>query len=156
MKNPSWSSRVILLVSLFAMVSVLAQQTRSQRPRPEAYKANDDYIEALVEWKVRQMMPEIMENVRREGIKSDLRNVEVAPRSPCIPTIESRIKGEYKGWDGNKIYELQNGQIWKQGVYHYHYHYAYSPEVKIFYTDTGCLMKVEDDDDEGAIVTRLR
>jgi hypothetical protein len=69
--------------------------------------------------------------------------------------IESRIDGEYKGWEGNTIYKLRNGQIWQQSSYHYHYHYAYSPEVLI-YNDSGFKMKVVGDDDQAIGVVRLK
>lgn len=150
--------RLSFVIALMVIVPLLAQQVYSPRPRPESYKNYEDYVEAIVEWKIRQMMPEIIKNAQMEAaVKAAIKNTEPStPKSYCIPTVQSRIQGEYKGWDGSKVYELQNGQIWKQGVYHYHYHYAYSPEVNIFYTDSGCLMKVDDDDDDGAIVTRIR
>jgi hypothetical protein len=83
-------------------------------------------------------------------------SISAAPavRSSCIPTIKSRINGVFQGWDGHSVYELSNGQIWKQSTYHYHYHYGYSPEVMIYYDD-GCHMKVEDDDDDGSEVLRI-
>ena len=75
--------------------------------------------------------------------------------SPPAQTIESRIAGTFDGWDGNKIYKLQNGQIWQQVDGHYHYHYAYSPEV-IIYVDGGSYkMRVLDDDDQSVSVRRL-
>jgi hypothetical protein len=45
--------------------------------------------------------------------------------------IKSQIEGEFKGWDGETIYKLTNGQIWQQARYSYHYHYAYRPNVVI-------------------------
>ena len=50
----------------------------------------------------------------------------------CNGVIETRIDGEFKGWEGETVYKMQNGQIWQQASYHYHYHYAYSPEVIIY------------------------
>ena len=35
--------------------------------------------------------------------------------------IESRIISEFNGWSGDSIFELQNGQIWKQDKYKYKY-----------------------------------
>jgi hypothetical protein len=74
----------------------------------------------------------------------------------CDPVIESRIDGEFKGWEGETIYRLRNGQIWQQSNYHYHYHYAYAPEVTIYPTTGGCAMRVSDDDDEAISVRRLK
>lgn len=57
--------------------------------------------------------------------------------------IESYIKGEFKGWDGDTIFILDNGQIWQQSSYAYTYHYAYHPKVIIYKTAGGYKMMVE-------------
>lgn len=63
--------------------------------------------------------------------------------------IESNIDGTFEGWDGETLFILQNGQIWKQESYAYWYHYAYSPEVLIYKTDDGKYkMKVDGVDKE--------
>jgi len=51
--------------------------------------------------------------------------------SPSSGVVESRIDGEFEGWDGETVFRLQNGQIWQQTSYAYRYHYAYSPRVTI-------------------------
>lgn len=63
--------------------------------------------------------------------------------SECSPAIESRIDGEFQGWDGETIFRLTNGQIWQQAEYSYHYTYAYLPKVTIFLAAGGCRMLVE-------------
>lgn len=64
-----------------------------------------------------------------------------AGRSPSPPeppagatpdVIESRIDGEFSGWEGETIFRLRNGQVWQQSSYAYKYHYAYSPGVLIY------------------------
>lgn len=45
--------------------------------------------------------------------------------------IKSRIVNDFNGWSGDSIFELQNGQIWKQDRYKYKYFYAYRPEALI-------------------------
>ena len=57
--------------------------------------------------------------------------------------ISSRIKGEFEGWDGDTIFLLDNGQVWKQSAYAYFYKYAYRPEVTIIPNKSGHLLKVE-------------
>jgi hypothetical protein len=52
-------------------------------------------------------------------------------RSSCTPAIESAITGEIKGWDGETIFKLDNGQIWQQAEYDYTYFYEYHPDVTI-------------------------
>jgi hypothetical protein len=73
----------------------------------------------------------------------------------CTPAIESAINGEFKGWDGETIFKLSNGQIWQQAEYDYMYSYSYSPDVTIYSTQSGCSMKVEDED-ETILVKRLK
>jgi hypothetical protein len=73
----------------------------------------------------------------------------------CTPAIESAINGEFNGWDGETIFKLSNGQIWQQAEYDYMYSYSYSPDVTIYSTQSGCRMKVEDED-ETIPVKRLK
>jgi hypothetical protein len=46
-------------------------------------------------------------------------------------TLESIIVSDFHGWTGNTLFELQNGQIWKQAEYKYQYFYIYRPKVTI-------------------------
>ena len=64
-----------------------------------------------------------------------------AMTSPSV--IESKIDGEFEGWDGETIVKLINGQIWQQIEFHFHYRYAYMPDVFIFKSDGVYKMKVE-------------
>ncbi len=73
----------------------------------------------------------------------------------CSPAIESTISGEFKGWDGETIFKLDNGQIWQQAEYDYMYSYSYRPEVTIYPTTAGCKLKVEDEA-EAIVVRRLK
>jgi len=61
--------------------------------------------------------------------------------------IESEIEGDFKGWDGETVFKLTNGQIWQQVEYDYEYEYAYRPKVLIYNTAGGYKMKVEGMDD---------
>jgi hypothetical protein len=56
--------------------------------------------------------------------------------------IESQIRGEFKGWGGSSVYELQNGQVWKQSSYKYQYTYAYMPAVVVYESGSGYKMSV--------------
>lgn len=87
-------------------------------------------------------------------IKGKKLNVElVSSRSSNSSTgessdvIESRIDGDFNGWEGETIYKLQNGQVWQQSSYHYAYHYSYSPKVTIYKSNGFFYMQVEDMDD---------
>jgi hypothetical protein len=65
--------------------------------------------------------------------------------------IESRINGEFTGWDGDTVFLLLNGQIWQQSSYAYLYHYAYGPEVLIYRSGSVYKMRVEGVDGEIAV-----
>jgi len=69
--------------------------------------------------------------------------------------IETCIDGEFKGWEGETIFKLCNGQIWQQAEYSYTYTYAYRPDVVIYKTSAGYRMKVEDEE-EAILVRRIR
>jgi hypothetical protein len=66
--------------------------------------------------------------------------------------IESQIDGDFKGWDGETIFKLTNGQIWQQSSYAYMYHYAYGPEVTIYKVNGRFKMKVEGVEDTIEVV----
>jgi hypothetical protein len=66
--------------------------------------------------------------------------------------IETRIAGEFTGWDGETIFKLQNGQIWQQSAYAYTYHYAYAPKVLIY--KSGGVHKMKVDQLNGEITVR--
>ncbi len=74
----------------------------------------------------------------------------------CNLVIESRIDGDFNGWDGETIYKLSNGDIWQQASYHYHYHYAYAPKVTIYPSGLGCDMLVDGDHDRPIAVRKLK
>jgi hypothetical protein len=62
---------------------------------------------------------------------------------PTGNVIESRIDGDFNGWDGETVFALQNGQIWRQAAYDYYYQYAYNPSVLIYPASDGRRMKVD-------------
>jgi hypothetical protein len=79
----------------------------------------------------------------------------LALASPAF-AYETRIDGEFHGWDGDTVYELTDGTVIKESNYHYHYHYAYDPEV-ILYNCNGftCKIHVKGDDDDEVTVQIL-
>lgn len=63
---------------------------------------------------------------------------------PVYDFVESKIDGEFTGWNGETIFKLMNGQIWQQSLYAYYYHYAYMPQVLIYSSVSGgWKLKVE-------------
>lgn len=63
--------------------------------------------------------------------------------APSGGVIESKIDGEFEGWEGETIFKLMNGQIWQQSQYNYTYHYAYMPNVLIYPSNGLFKMKVD-------------
>jgi len=57
--------------------------------------------------------------------------------------IESKIDGDFEGFDGDTIIKLMNGQIWQQNEYYYEYMYAFMPNVIIFKDGSKYKMIVE-------------
>lgn len=62
--------------------------------------------------------------------------------------METKIDGEFEGWDGETIFKMMNGSIWQQDSYAYTYHYAYMPDVIIYSKNGSTYMKVEGVRDE--------
>ena len=50
--------------------------------------------------------------------------------------------GEFEGWDGDTVWKMMNGQVWKQAAYAYHYSYSYNPKVLIYRSGGSYKMKV--------------
>ena len=69
--------------------------------------------------------------------------------------VESRIEGEFNGWEGDTIFELINGQAWQQSRYRYRYAYKYRPTVKIWREGSQDYLEV-DGLDEKIEVRRIR
>lgn len=65
------------------------------------------------------------------------------PDEESDSVIESRIDGDFEGWDGDTIFKLQNGQIWQQVEYSYKYSYKYCPKVIIVKSPNGWIMQVD-------------
>lgn len=57
---------------------------------------------------------------------------EVKEEQEAALRVESRIKGKFRGWFGGTVFQLENGQIWKQvGSDTYAAPAMESPEVEI-------------------------
>lgn len=44
----------------------------------------------------------------------------------------SFVRGEFTGWEGETVVELDNGERWQQARYMYKYRYRFRPRVKIW------------------------
>ena len=57
--------------------------------------------------------------------------------------IETKIDGDFEGFEGDTIFTLLNGQIWQQIDGRYRYSYGYSPRVLIIVNGNTGKMSVE-------------
>jgi hypothetical protein len=67
---------------------------------------------------------------------------EIAPVREASTVTRSKIKGQFKGWNGKSTYELINGEVWQQASARYKYKFAYMPTVVIYETPSGMVMEV--------------
>jgi len=67
----------------------------------------------------------------------------IAPAGAGPDLIESRIEGDFEGWDGETIFKLDNGQIWQQVMIGFTFTYKFRPKVTIFKTHGTYKMKVD-------------
>ena len=65
--------------------------------------------------------------------------------------IESRIDGDFTGWEGHTIFKLVNGQYWQQAVYGSRNHFIHGPLVLIYRTGNEYRMRVDGVDGEIAV-----
>ncbi len=75
---------------------------------------------------------------------------------PLDTALEGTIDGEFEGWEGDTIFELTNGQVWKQDSYVYEYQYKYLPWVVIYPVTGGRYKAVVEGSDKKPYVIRLQ
>jgi hypothetical protein len=56
---------------------------------------------------------------------------------------ETKINGEFSGWDGETVFELANGQKWQQARFKHQYRFKYMPRVKIWEVDGKHYLEVD-------------
>jgi len=80
---------------------------------------------------------------------------KIAPAGDGPDLIESRIAGEFTGWNGDTVFVLDNGQVWQQVTYSYTFTFAFRPKVWIIKTHGAYRMVVEGVS-ESTFVKRLK
>jgi hypothetical protein len=82
---------------------------------------SSDQIEALSAWlesyRVDAQRLALLEYIEGDAIREAV--------------LESRIDGEFDGWEGETVFRLENGQIWQQTSPSARYHYSRNPRVTI-------------------------
>jgi hypothetical protein len=117
--------------------------------------------EALNDWLLRYTIrilsaKETAQKESRGSLQPKSNDVSVKEQgSNCDRAIESHISGDFRGWNGETTFVLDNGEIWKQAERGSLSSYSYSPIVTIYETSAGCRMMVEDEEDT-ILVNRVR
>ena len=62
----------------------------------------------------------------RESMRNDKRK-----KIKDSQVLQTRIKGDFTGWEGKTIFELENGQVWEQAESGQYYYPMKNPEVLI-------------------------
>ncbi len=82
-------------------------------------------IEALNRWVIRYTAKDapIMRE-HNEVVREEIKRVDAA-------VLKTRIAGEFRGWYGDTVFRLENGQTWRQRLPGKWFHKADSPEVEL-------------------------
>jgi hypothetical protein len=113
-------------------------------------KLDDAEIDALNRWLLRFSVREAPE-VRRS--KDETVQAEVAKAEE--EGIRTRIVGEFRGWTGDTVFRLENGQVWRQRLPGRWFYRADSPEVVLKKNAVGYWVLRIVAADRGVGVTRL-
>jgi hypothetical protein len=106
---------VFFLVSLGAS-SVLAADTPDIRSLMSGQefseaglgKLTDKELEALNLWLLHYTVKDAPDLARRNPvIRAEIKKSEIAG-------VKTRIAGEFRGWSGDTLFQLENGQVWRQ------------------------------------------
>lgn len=122
---------LLFLSAFFSFTSVSYADTQRGLRNYQAIMSGQKKIEQLSQQELQEVL-DVYEKLKNQ--KGD---------NSCSDSIESQIDGSFKGWDGETVFKLTNGQVWQQSSYSYTYHYSYRPTVLIYPTDGGCKMKVD-------------
>lgn len=97
-----------------AFSSLEEQMTGKEFDAAGLEKLTPEELEALNQW-IRSRSLATLDQARTTTLPGDARGfenqaIENMPRT----TITSRLAGTFSGWDGETVFELENGMIWEQ------------------------------------------
>ena len=108
----------------------------------------------------RELLRQVLTNSFRQGYETGKRDGLLpgaqTPVAQPNQVIESRVDGDFSGWEGETIVKLTNGQIWQQTEFHYVRRFASMPNARIYPSNGGYKMKIEGIDDVAVAVKRLK
>jgi hypothetical protein len=129
--------RLLALVTMLVLLSGTANAADEAHPDVRELMSSEDFlaagldkltpkeIDALNRWLVRftaKDAPELQHE--NEVVRQEMKRVDEEG-------IKSRIVGEFRGWDGDTVFRLENGQVWKQRLRGRWFYRATSPEVEL-------------------------
>ena len=117
-------------------VSVLTLMSPQQFTASGLSKLTPAELRALSDW-VRAHSQHVAELARTGALNPD-------PAPSSNPgRMETRMAGDFTGWDGGTVFELANGQVWRQTSFGTLHHYLRSPKVTLVATGSGWRLQVE-------------
>ncbi|HUR92079.1 MAG TPA: hypothetical protein VMY38_05340 [Gemmatimonadaceae bacterium] len=116
--------------------SVLSLMSTAQFTAAGLSKLSPAEMRALSEW-VRTHSLHVAEMARTAAL-----NPEPAP-SANPSMMETRMAGDFTGWDGGTVFEFINGQVWRQTSFGTLHQFARSPKVTLVSTGSGWRLQVE-------------
>ena len=119
-----------------ADASVLRLMSAEQFSASGLSKLSPSELRALSDW-VRTHSLHVAELARNAAL-----NPEPAP-SANPGVIETRMSGDFTGWDGGTLFQFANGQLWRQSSFGTLYQFAREPQVTLVATPSGWRLQVE-------------
>lgn len=108
--------------------------------------------------KQKNMLSSPQVKVFRNGKKYEMQIQGVerpVPVKPIEDVTETIIDGDFKGWDGNTVFNMVDGHSWQQDRPANMFSNLYRPTVVIYRTTEGYKMKI-DGVDETMLVKRIK
>lgn len=150
MKRQKLITTVAIIILLSATLLLLVNNFQNSKTIKSLSSKIDDLESELEDAnnKISQMEDELSEVQHFDDAESAGNGNRQSGVSFTGKVIETKIEGEFSGWDGETIFKMINGSIWQQCSYAYIYHYSFMPNVIIYKKSGSYYLKVEGIDDE--------
>ena len=131
--------KTVKIIGFFAFMMVLCPISQAQQKKPDSWQglkqlmsARDFHAAGLDKLspgelhKLDQWLLHFLAYDSAQVVKSD----EAIKELQKVPVLR-RIKGHFRGWDGDTVFTLDNGEVWKQRLSGRYATSLESPEVEI-------------------------
>jgi hypothetical protein len=151
-------TRTLMAVTLLLVPSIVAAQgpmvhhRDTQSPDPDVsllHLMSPDQFAAAGLTRLSQSELQVLSKwVRKHALMVGqlAHGATLAPRetpSESPEVIQSRVAGDFTGWDGSTVFQLANGQVWQQSSFGSLYRFERSPKVTLVATPAGWRLEVE-------------